>query len=558
MEIEPAPFGVMTRKGGNVRVYAEAYDVVFLRTHPTALNAHLVGLRRRVRRLMDRIKDVYPDQYRMYAARMEILKGSTRPKRNILGDGLKWLTGVATEDDVNKIKKVANKLLQSDNQQNILIKDTIVYVKENRKHVDEIVSKVNELTTALNAISVHIRNITGFLDKLMHLNYMAEISLIVENSLSYLELYDSKEQRFHERFQYKRDAAVIGHLTETLIPRSELQVILDKIRTQLSPDYMYTNMPVRVLTLDRNKLGFWIEIPILTGETYTAWSVSTAPFDLKGVPRALVPEIFQVGVGLNSGNLIPLEMCAYINPILCPSPVQYKDMVCVEGLLSRDADKIATCPLMEVPQPEKMVSRVSDTVIMIYSTGETIQERCPEGEIRSYPIAPGTYTIVGKLKCMLSSTAGWQFQPMVLHDIEVSTTDIFTLKELVIDFELPEPTQMTVPEMNVSPIREMIIDHQARLPSLSRVKYVQLYNVTGASAGWIAFLLVCAVVTFLTIMWHRRKRMVRLREESVNKPEVVQPVAEVNLNVPKDNPVTALYPALHALTCCAEEARTAV
>ncbi len=312
--------------------------------------------------------------------------------------------------------------------------------------------------------------------------------------------------------------------------REELRRVTDRIRTQLTIDYIYQHMQVRVLDLDRDKLGFWVEIPILSGDTFITWDISVAPFYHEGTIRRLVPEMYRVGVGLNSGAIIPQEACHYEGPSLCPAPIKYTGMVCVEGLLSQDADKIAKCSTVAIPEPEKTVVRISDTVIMVFSQGETVQERCPKGRIQSVPVEARTYVLIGKVGCVLSSTANWQFQPLLIHNMRVNVTDLFVLDGIDVPLVIPIPTQRVVPTFQEIDIENIVLRHQAKLPDLSKMHKVQIFNTTGSAAGLTALpivliLFILAIIVYRKVRQRQRAAMIKVKPTTETPPTAPAPVA---------------------------------
>ncbi len=460
VDIRTAPYGVMTRRLGEARTYAETFQVVFQRTHPRVVEReYLHEVRERLARLLSRLRSLRPDLFGVFSARIDLLQRRderTRRSIDILGEALKWIAGTATMSDINAIRDTVNDLARANNEQNIVIKDTILCVKENTDNIDRIISKANTMIEEINLISQSIVNTSQILKRFSSTQYASQIAIHVESMLSYLEQYKIQTDRYEDLFQYRRDAAVVGHLTESLVPREQLSTVLNRIHSTLDETYIYLNFNVKVINLDERTLGFWVEIPILTGDTYTAWSVSVTPF-YDGSVRQIVPEISQVGVGLNSGKYIPLESCFYSNPGLCPAPIEYHGMTCVEGLLSRDARKIQTCPTTVMTSaPQLAVKRISNGVIMLYSEGETIQERCPEEPIRSFSLDHGTYTLLGQPGCVLSSSNGWQFKPLAVNNLSINTTDVFVLGDLDIKFHDPPPTAIAVPTVDVSIIEHIV------------------------------------------------------------------------------------------------------
>ncbi len=48
--------------------------------------------------------------------------------------------------------------------------------------------------------------------------------------------------------------------------------------------------------------------------------------------------------------------------------------------------------------------------------------------------------LIGKVGCVLSSTANWQFQPLLIHSMRVNVTDLFVLDGINVPLVIPIPT----------------------------------------------------------------------------------------------------------------------
>ncbi len=153
LEVRPIPYGVLIHQEGEARIQDSSYEIVFVRNHPTVLRPTVLckglqPLQKKVARLLETMKDTSPDWFTMYQARMEALDQSPRRPRgliDVLGEGLKWLAGTATEKVVNLIKSKVSKLVKESNDHKILIEGMIACVKENQGELDVVKNKTNEL-----------------------------------------------------------------------------------------------------------------------------------------------------------------------------------------------------------------------------------------------------------------------------------------------------------------------------------------------------------------------------------------------------------------------------
>ena len=105
LETRYARYGVVTEPAGEVRTYTTVTNVVIVRTHPRVIRqGHLAGLLDRAGHLFQLVLSHGDTKLNLYAEHFAWIRRGTRRKCNILGDGLRWLTGAATLDDVQAVK----------------------------------------------------------------------------------------------------------------------------------------------------------------------------------------------------------------------------------------------------------------------------------------------------------------------------------------------------------------------------------------------------------------------------------------------------------------------
>ena len=119
-----------------------------------------------------------------------------------------------------------------------------------------------------------------------------------------------------------------------MVSRESLTKILREVNADLQLNYLYQHIDETIMQLDKLKLGFYFSIATLDGEPYTAGDLSSVPLSVGECPHLLQPELSNVGFGLSSGKIIELEYCKYEEPILCPAPLQYDKLDCVQGILA--------------------------------------------------------------------------------------------------------------------------------------------------------------------------------------------------------------------------------
>ncbi len=100
-----ARYGVVTEAAGEVRTYTMATNVFIVRIHPMVIRqSHLAGLLDRADHVLQMALSHGDTELNLYAEHFACIHRGTREKRNILGDGLRWLTGEATLDNFQTVK----------------------------------------------------------------------------------------------------------------------------------------------------------------------------------------------------------------------------------------------------------------------------------------------------------------------------------------------------------------------------------------------------------------------------------------------------------------------
>ncbi len=261
LEVKPLQYGVAAENIGEARVFREAVEIVAARKHPRAMRQQFAGtLRRQVQGLIQ-LASTHGDALDVYAERFaRITRAGRRPGRNILGDGLRWLTGAATLEDVQAVRDSVEGMADQLQAQGAILKGTVACVQADREEMAALAEKTQELINVINRQAQELRNTSLVLNDLYSMTFELQLKITIENALSYLEVFESEMQRYESIFKYHRDLSEIGHLTESLLPRNNLSAVLNLIHVDLPIDYLYVNLNVRVLVLAGDRLGFWVTI----------------------------------------------------------------------------------------------------------------------------------------------------------------------------------------------------------------------------------------------------------------------------------------------------------
>ncbi len=103
-----------------------------------------------------------------------------------------------------------------------------------------------------------IMNMSDTLNTVVHNQWIPIMRADLTNTLDNLENVVLHDKWFRQAVPYHRDLAEIGHLTESLISPTKLQTLLNQIRSELTPSYLYTHFTVRLLSLTLIELEFLV------------------------------------------------------------------------------------------------------------------------------------------------------------------------------------------------------------------------------------------------------------------------------------------------------------
>lgn len=529
VRIDVAPHGAVTIREGTGRIQVGSYELVVITQRPASLQQrYLTPLLQQAQSLLSLARDGKVVNMDTYEARFRRLQAPSRVKRgliNAVGEITKSLFGVATEKDVRKIKDTVNELVVESNTRKVVVRDLIVCVNQTMEQQRRIQKKVNVLAGHVNQLQADLQILSKVYAKVGVKLYQAEMLIIIENVLSLAEEIHNSEKFLMDHFQYKRDLAVVGHLTETLVPRSVLRDVRKKVAIDLSDDYLYANLEVRIMKFDGDSLGFWVSLPILEGEPYTLWRVLTVPFPAHGGHQQIVPEVTSVGHGLETGNYIEADLCKFENPRLCPSPVEYDTLKCVNSILRQEQKQLQICEVVPVNRFSVNVKRVTPTSLVIATDGETIEERCPTQPPQTFQLNANTYLLTANDGCVLEGN-NWKFQAtrIVREEVEIEDSVILLPDHFNVSFEISSKLKST--KFNYTEIEELVSERYSALPNMNLLsRNIRIVTLSGSVAGYIALIVLVALVIIVFVYRFLKKRSIARRKGVVFHPTVTSPAA---------------------------------
>ncbi len=91
--------------------------------------------------------------------------------------------------------------------------------------------KTQELVDVINSQSRELYILIATLVDIYSVTFELQLKLTLENTLSYLEMFEQELKQYDALFMYHRDLSEIGHLTESLVSRNELSTFLSSINS---------------------------------------------------------------------------------------------------------------------------------------------------------------------------------------------------------------------------------------------------------------------------------------------------------------------------------------
>ena len=525
LSVNVAPYGVVTVRDGTARIQTGSYELLVIMQRPAALQQrYLSPLLSQAEALLSTAQTGQVVNLDAYLTRLQRLQTPARVRRgliNAVGEITKSLFGVALDKDVQKIRNTVNELVAESNARKIAIKDIIVCVNQTITQQKQIEQKVNVLANHINQLQDDIQTLAVVHNELGVRLHNAEMLIIIENILSLAEEIYKAEQDVVNYFQYKRDLAVIGHLTESLVPKSILKAVRRKVKIDVSDDFLYANLEVRVMKFDEDSLGYWVSLPILDGEPYTLWRVLTVPFPADSRPWQIIPEVTTVGQGLQTGNFIEADLCRYDNPRLCPSPVEYSKLDCINSILAQKDEQLQNCKTVSVSQFDINIKRVTPTSVIISTNGEKVEERCYLKPPQTFYLEANTYLLSVAKGCVLEG-GNWKFQATRVEKEEIEIRSSVLLLPEHFNVSVDVPVAPPLVEFNYSKVESLIANNNIRLPDFHS-NSIKLVTLSGSVIGYVAFLLLCASVATIFVYRFLRKRRIAKRRKLTIQPTVVSP-----------------------------------
>jgi hypothetical protein len=311
------------------------------------------GYRREYRSLQSVLKDLQSDWGEIVA----LQNPDKRVKRSVLpfiGQGLSWLFGVATEDDLEAIRNNIRVLADNQEQVNHVIEESLsainitrVELKENRQAINNMASIIRSMGGSIIDLSADLRELSNAFQ--MH----------VRLSLMILEVQDTLERGLHylERLKLKMNHMALGHLAPSVVSPEMLRSVLRKVEREIPETLSLPHDPNNIWNYYQTTVGVTVihestlitisTIPLVSqDDKYTLYRVHNVPMPKGGLVASYVLEGVGLAVNLKGTQymLLSAEELIRCNAQSCalraPRCSMARSKLCLVALFRNEQPKI--------------------------------------------------------------------------------------------------------------------------------------------------------------------------------------------------------------------------
>ena len=396
-------------------------------------------------------------------------KKTSRERRGLINAGgwlLGKLFGVATSKDVAQIRAL---IQQGQERQEVLSHKVGELASAYNKMVkEENITRgyLEEHRRAIGKLQEDIKILYGYTNRTYQLIHPVRKAQLLDDLVQIAERQHAVKAEGWQVFHEQRQALEGGRLTETVLPRSDLQELLEHVEevgyVGAPKEWYYENSLVRPLWHSQEGLSFIVELPMVE-DSVTGYEITTYP-DVQPTGnwvRLLAHR--NLGYDEKSGNVVMLTACRGVYPTLCEKDLHYRDgLLCERSLILGRPQRVDHCRVRFERPSETTAVTVHTNRFMVTTLDKTLEVRCQGESSELVNIRPGTHLIsFNAADCQLQGESGW-----VLESVDVHTE---TLEIMNADVNLTDITLPVIPKFEELP---PLMQHR-----LHRVEGVQLKEV---------------------------------------------------------------------------------
>ena len=355
------------------------------------------------------------DEERVYAV--------TRSRRgliNILGHGLKWLTGTATESDIAEVKSLIAKarrqqtaLIHNQIRMSTLIDNANKQHKADHARIKEMWRVVVNTTAMTHAI----------IDRLTLNNHRAQIEALVTYHAQMREELRILEIEHQQVIQDLTNGLVTDLLLSKELYQQITQMAIEHTLEAMSLPWLYHYGHAELLVVEHGQLVYAIDIPLTDRISYLRYRIDTWPVPINNNTTKELIVCNDIAYNTETGDIFPTGQCKGKNPVVCPSSPLYTEQYfrCERGLI---AGHMADAQHCAVRTNEGIVSAqlyLSQSTWILITPQDTIELHEQEKPPRKYRLMNGVYEIRLPARSTLRGT-GWKVTGQVINNFAINDT----------------------------------------------------------------------------------------------------------------------------------------
>ena len=429
-------------------------------------------------------KALWLTRLRLIDARLPRLVASDqRRRRGLLDVGgilLHQLFGVATSSDIKisrhliaQVRNTNKKVLHKANELVSIVNQTYQELSLHQAHLNDIEKALTEIYAKVGQLHIS-GNIA--LERM-------RVSLSIDRRFSLLENRQMFWQLQQGQYLKERAGLESGRLMESIMPRSELTIIVQACHVQgfsvPSLEWIYEFVNIRPLWKADGVLMYTAHLPLTDNKEYLRYHLYTWPSVPKSANFTVELETpTDIAYDTESGNMYIPQSCVGQFPEVCQSGPRFNKggLQCPRGILTNDEELRKTCHVTiraNVKFNPIKIQQITANMFVMCSKGEKFDILCPRKASRSTVLPHGVSVIHVRPGCKLAG-ATWSLTGMVVHKVNIS---------------LRPATVMTVPFNWSRMISHRVIYHKLKAPTwrvLPEIKHVRLSHLhdDGDEISW--------------------------------------------------------------------------
>lgn len=330
----------------------------------------------------------------------------------IIGEGLNWIFGTATEDQVLALQSQVDIAKSSQDAIVHNVEQLITIVDQSKQERREMQKNLDSLAGAHNAF---VRKVQArWMDDFTR-DQVASVDRLV-NTLGILD-----QGLYRESAAIDRLHAIIrgGRVTEEVCPPRLVSIITKRARTlglePLPLEWYYENVFIRPILISDGKTVYQIELPFVRNTDYLLYELKSFPVPTPNSTDMQIVLEKHIATDTTTGSWFVPQGCRGHNPSLCRTGALYKDAYpCERGLVLNHRPDRNICKLRRVSRRGTKASEVNRGTYVLQTDGEDVSQLCHGKTPEKAVLTQGTYLVTLAGQCTMRGE-GWAINGEIIR-----------------------------------------------------------------------------------------------------------------------------------------------